>query len=235
MESSLCESIAQSWTDDEIITRVRNGEVALYELLVRRYNQRVYRAVRAILRDDAEAEDVMQEAHIAAFQHLREFEGRAAYSTWLTRIAVHAAVAHTKKLQRFEPQDFTDDSLVGLKDNDVSPETATACSETRMLLEHAILSLPVLYRSVLIMRDVEEMSTLDTAQALELTEETVKVRLHRARALLRKELYSVVGANSSSAFQFGATRCDRMVARVLARLAVTNDQFEDPAGVRESP
>ncbi len=217
MESSLCESIAQSWTDGEIIARVRGGEVALYELLVRRYNQRVYRAVRAILRDDAEAEDVMQEAHIAAFQHLGEFEGRAAYSTWLTRIAVHAALAHIKKLQRYETQDFTeDDSLIGMKDNDVSPETATACSETRTLLERAILSLPVLYRSVLIMRDVEEMSTLDTAQALEITEETVKVRLHRARALVRKELYARVGANSASAFQFGATRCDRVTENVMS-------------------
>lgn len=215
MESSLCESIAQSWTDEDIIARVRGGEIALYELLVRRYNQRVYRAVRAILRDDAEAEDVMQEAHIAAYQHLHEFEGRAAYSTWLTRIAVHAALSHSKKLQRFEAQDFTDDSLIGLKDDDVSPETATACSETRTLLEQAILSLPVLYRSVLMMRDVEEMSTLETAQALELTEETVKVRLHRARALLRKELYSRVGANSASAFQFGATRCDRVTERVM--------------------
>src|SRR5512146_718447 len=219
MESSLCESIAQSWTDDEIIARVCGGEIALYELLVRRYNQRVYRAVRAILRDDAEAEDVMQEAHIAAYQHLHEFEGRAAYSTWLTRIAVHAALSHSKKLQRFEAQDFTDDdSLIGLKDDDVSPETATACSETRTLLEQAILSLPVLYRSVLMMRDVEEMSTLETAEALELTEEAVKVRLHRARALLRKELYARVGANSSSAFQFGARRCDRVTGAVMGRI-----------------
>src|SRR5512146_3304899 len=223
MESSLCESIAQSWTDEEIIERVRGGEVALYELLVRRYNQRVYRAVRAILRDDAEAEDVMQDAHIAAFRHLGEFEGRAAYSTWLTKIAVHEAFARLKKLHRFETQDFTeDDSLIGMKDNRMSPETATACSETRMLLEQAILSLPILYRSVVMMRDVEEMSTLDTAQALELTEETVKVRLHRARALLRKELYSRVGANAASAFQFGATRCDHVTERVMNLILSSN-------------
>jgi RNA polymerase sigma-70 factor (ECF subfamily) len=219
MESSLCESIAQSWTDEEIIERVRGGEIALYELLVRRYNQRVYRAVRAILRDDAEAEDVMQDAHFAAFRHLDEFEGRAAFSTWLTKIAVHEALARLKKLKRFEPQDFTEDeSLIGTKEDLMSPESATATAETRVLLESAILSLPIPYRSVLVMRDVEEMSTMETATALELTEEAVKVRLHRAHAMLRKELYSRVGANSTSAFQFGATRCDRVTDVVMSRI-----------------
>src|SRR5512146_2129653 len=219
MESSLCESIAQSWTDEEIIERVRGGEVALYELLVRRYNQRVYRAVRAILRDDSEAEDVMQDAHFAAFRHLGEFEGRAAFSTWLTKIAVHEALARLKKLKRFEPQDFTEDeSVIGMKENVISPESATGSAETRVLLEEAILSLPIPYRSVLVMRDVEEMSTTETANALELTEDAVKVRLHRARAMLRKELYARVGANSSSAFQFGARRCDRVTGAVMGRI-----------------
>lgn len=217
---SLCQSITQSLTDDEIIERVLGGEVALYELLVRRYNQRVYRAVRAILRDDAEAEDVMQDAHFAAFRHLNEFEGRAAFSTWLTRIAVHEALARLKKMQRFEPKDFNEDeSVIGMKDNDVSPESATASAETRALLEQAILSLPIHYRSVIMMRDVEEMSTIETAHALELTEDAVKVRLHRARALLRKELYARVGADSASAFQFGAKRCDRVTESVMLRVA----------------
>lgn len=219
MESSLCESIAQSWTDQEIIDRVLGGEIALYELLVRRYNQRVYRAVRSILRDDAEAEDVMQDAHVAAFQHLSDFEGRAAFSTWLTKIAIHEAFARLKKLQRFEPEDFNvDEGLMAMNEKDGSPETATSSSETRALLEQAILTLPVLYRSVLVMRDVEEMSTLETATALELTEEAVKVRLHRARALLRKELYRRVGASSTSAFEFGAARCDRVTEAVMSRI-----------------
>ncbi len=219
MGSSLYESVAQSWTDQEIIDRVLEGEIALYELLVRRYNQRVYRAVRSILRDDTEAEDVMQDAHVAAFQHLGEFEGRAAFSTWLTKIAVHEALARLKKLQRFEPEDFNlDESLIPMDENDASPEAATSSSETRALLEEAILTLPIRYRSVLVMRDVEEMSTLETATALELTEEAVKVRLHRARAFLRKELYRRVGANSTSAFEFGAVRCDRVTEQVMSRI-----------------
>lgn len=219
MEPSLCESVAQSWTDQEIIDRVLGGEIALYELLVRRYNQRVYRAVRSILRDDSEAEDIMQDAHVAAFQHLAEFEGRAAFSTWLTKIAVHEALARLKKLQRFEPEDFNlDESLIPMTKNDASPEAATSSSETRVLLEEAILTLPIHYRSVLVLRDVEEMSTLETATALELTEEAVKVRLHRARALLRKELYRRVGANSTSAFEFGAGRCDRVTEQVMSRI-----------------
>lgn len=219
MESPLCESVAQSWTDQEIIDRVLGGEIALYELLVRRYNQRVYRAVRSILRDDAEAEDAMQDAHVAAFQHLAEFEGRAAFSTWLTKIAVHEALARLKKLQRFEPEDFNlDESLIAMNETDASPEAATSSSETRALLEEAIMTLPIRYRSVLVMRDVEEMSTLETATALELTEEAVKVRLHRARAFLRKELYRRVGANSTSAFEFGAWRCDRVTEIVMGRI-----------------
>lgn len=219
MGTSVLENIAQSWTDEEIIERVRGGEIALYELLVRRYNQRVYRAVRAILRDDSEAEDVMQEAHFAAFQHLDEFEGRAAFSTWLTKIAVHEALARLKKMKRFEPQDFTEDESILISAGDLmSPESATASAETRALLEEAILSLPIPYRSVLVMRDVEEMSTLETATALELTEEAVKVRLHRARVMLRKELYERVGANASSAFQFGAKRCDRVTEAVMSRI-----------------
>ena len=219
MGSLVLESIAQSWTDEEIIERVRGGEIALYELLVRRYNQRVYRAVRAILRDDSEAEDVMQEAHFSAFRHLDEFEGRAAFSTWLTKIAVHEALARLKKLKRFEPQDFTEDeSVLGTDGDMMSPESATASAETRALLEESILSLPIPYRSVLVMRDVEEMSTMETATALDLTEEAVKVRLHRARAMLRKELYARVGARASSAFQFGAKRCDRVTEAVMRRI-----------------
>ncbi len=206
-------------SDDEIIERVLSGETALYELLVRRYNQRIYRAVRSILRDDALAEDVMQEAYFSAFQALRKFEHRASFSTWITRIAVHEALLRVRREQRYESTDFEESSEAPVQNLAETPESSTALTETRELLERAILSLPTEYRTVLMLRDVEEMTTAETASALQLSEEAVKVRLHRARAKLRRELFVLAGASSASAFQFHATRCDRVAAAVLARIS----------------
>ncbi len=206
-----------SWSDEQIIERVLGGEIELYELLVRRYNQRLYRTARAILRDDTEAEDVMQEAYVRAFQNLPKFEGRSSFSTWLTRIAVHEALGRRKANGKFESSEEASLEELGLSMAN-SPEQETAHRETRELLEAAILTLPQDYRSVLILRDVEEMTTAETAEALALSEDAVKVRLHRARAKLRRELYARAGASSAQAFQFHAVRCDRVAAAVLARI-----------------
>jgi RNA polymerase sigma-70 factor (ECF subfamily) len=207
------------FSDDEIIARVLEGDAALYELLVRRYNQRVYRAVRAVLRDDAEAEDTMQEAYVRAYLNLRKFEHRASFCTWLTRIAVHEALARLEKKQKIVTTQAEENSEnIALQSHELNPEEAVSSTETRALLEQAILALPYDYRTVIMLRDVEEMNTFDTATALELSEEAVKVRLHRARAMLRKELYARAGATSSAAFQFGAARCDRVTAAVSRRV-----------------
>lgn len=212
-----------SWTDEEIIDRVIGGQTALYELLVRRYNQKLYRAVRAVLREDTEAEDVMQEAYVRAYQNLRKFERRASFGTWVTRIGVNEAIARLKSRQRSETELTEESTLenraVETKTND--PEMEMAKSEVRSLLEEAILRLPLDYRTVVMMREVEEMTTAETATALDLTEEAVKVRLHRARAMLRRDLFEKVGASSSEAFQFQAPRCDRVAATVLTRIAKT--------------
>lgn len=213
----------QDWTEEKIIEGILGGNGSLYELLIRRYNRRLYRVIRAILRDDAETEDVMQEAYVRAYQHLRDFAGRSSFSTWLIRIGVHEALARVKKSQRTVTSDFESEEaemaeLLAVTDN--SPERQTATEETRVTLERAILALPALYRTVLVMRDVEEMSTSDTATALNLTAETVKVRLHRARAMLRRELYARVGATSSAAFEFQAPRCNRVTDAVMSRLGL---------------
>ena len=212
----------ESWADEEVVRRVLEGETALYEIIMRRYNQRLYRAARAILRDDAEAEDVLQDTYVRAYQHLAQFAGRAKFSTWLTRIAVHEALARVARRRRVEQIDAQDQGMgaLMLKSNVPDPESQVARSEVARLLEEAILALPKSYRTVLMLRDVEEMSTAEAADALEMTEENVKVRLHRARALLRKELYARAGATASAAFQFMATRCDRVVKQVFERIAV---------------
>jgi RNA polymerase sigma-70 factor, ECF subfamily len=158
----------QDWPDEKIIERVLAGDAPLYELLVRRYNQRLYRVVRGVLRDDVEAEDVMQEAYWRAYQHLREFEGRSSFSTWLIRIGVHEALARAKKNGRAVVSDFEDESAgaAAIAPSEGSPEMKFAETETRALLEQAILGLPEQYRMALMMRDVEQLSTTETADAL---------------------------------------------------------------------
>lgn len=212
----------EGWTDDVIVERVLEGDLALYELLMRRHNQRVYRAIRSILRDDAECEDVMQEAYVRAYQHLKQFEGRAQFSTWLTRIAVNEALRRLAARGRMDPLDMPydgEDEPMPLPVEDTkTPELLASRSEAAGLLEQAIMALPQGYRTVIMLRDVEEMSTAETAEALSLTESNVKVRLHRAHELLREELYARAGKSAAQAFGFHAVRCDRVVGAVLERL-----------------
>src|SRR5512147_1692476 len=148
-------------SDAEVIERVLAGDTGLYELLMRRYNQRVYRAVRAVLRNDAEAEDVMQEAYVRAFQYLPRFEQRASFCTWVTRIAVNESLARLERQKKFVPGvDEKSESVTdSLESKTMNPEEAAANLQTRELLEQAILELPYPYRIVIMLRDVEEMNT----------------------------------------------------------------------------
>ena len=210
----------QAWSDEEIVGRVLAGQPALFEILMRRHNQRIYRMVRGVLNDDGEAEDVMQDAYVRAYQHLGQFEGRSTFVTWLTRIALHEAFARVERLRRQTSLD-ADEVLADMKSNLASPdnpEQNAANLELRRTLEAAILSLPPKYRTVMIVRDIEEMSTAEAAAALEISEESVKVRLHRARALVRSALYEQSGSCVRELLPFPATRCDRVVAAVLARI-----------------
>ena len=214
----------EAWSDEQVVDRVLGGESALYELLMRRYNQRLYRVARAILHDDAEAEDVMQDAYVRAYQHLADFEGRAKFSTWLTRIAVHEALARSRRRSRFQSLDNSEESTGGVMESLASagrdPEAAAYDRELGEVLEKAILKLPEDYRLVFMLREVEGMGTDETAHCLNLTPENVKVRLHRARRGLRKELYARAGATTAQSFQFHATRCDRVVKNVFRMLGL---------------
>ncbi len=216
----------EGWTDEQVVARVLQGDTEMFEIIMRRYNQRLYRVARAILRDDGEAEDVMQDAYVRAFQHLDQFAGRAKFSTWLTRIAVNEALARAHRQTRFdgleELVETHGDSMMASQAP--SPEQQTSNGELKHLLEAAMLALPEHYRAVLVMRDVEEMSTAEAAACLDLSEENVKVRLHRARALLRRELYSRAGENASAAFPFYAPRCDRVVKVVFERINALQGQ-----------
>lgn len=214
---------SQNLSDEEVVQRVLAGDTALFEILMRRHNQRLYRVARSILRDDAESEDVMQDAYVRAYQHLSQFAGRAKFSTWLTRIAVHEALARVQRRNRFQDLDPVaapeGDGMELVKSQDRDPEQQAGNAELRVLLEEAVGTLPEGYRSVFMLREVEQMSTQETAEALELTEATVKVRLHRAHAMLRRALYERTGATATHAFAFAAPRCDRVVSAVFRRLA----------------
>jgi RNA polymerase sigma-70 factor (ECF subfamily) len=219
-------------SDEEIVERVLAGDAALYEVVMRRYNTRLYRVARAILKNDGEAEDVMQDAYVRAFQHLGEFEGRAKFSTWLTRIAVHEALARAQKARRFEDWDNMNENQqnkTGATLLRSTPESEAASVEMSKILEQAIESLPEQYRAVVMMRDVEEMTTAETAECLSLTEDNVKIRLHRAHGMLRKELYANARISAADAFPFHAPRCDRVVANVFARLAAL-ETSQSPIG-----
>lgn len=211
-------------TDEEVVARVRTGNTTLFEILMRRHNQRVYRVARAILGNDTEAEDVMQEAYVRAFTHLDQFENRAKFSTWLTRIAVHEALARARKSKRSESLDSEADSGLEARrepmSNIRSPEEQMFGVQMKALLENAIDSLPDAYRAVFVLRELEEMSTAETAEALAVSEEVVKTRLHRARAMLQSALYSRVGASTPEAFDFHLSRCDRVVNAVLAKIQI---------------
>ncbi len=214
----------ESWTDEEVVDRVLAGETALYEIIMRRYNQRLYRIARAILRDDSEAEDVMQDAYVKAYRNLPQFEGRSPFAAWLTKIAVHEALARLRRRQKFDQLDS------GLEEGEFvvepvseapDPEAATSQAEMARILEETLLALPEQYRAVLMLRDIEQMDTADTAVALGLTEENVKVRLHRGRAMLRRDISERIGASSKDVFPFMGERCDRVVRNVLAAIANT--------------
>lgn len=212
---------SESWTDQEVVDRVKAGDTALYEIIMRRYNQRLYRVARSILRDDAEAEDVMQDAYVRAYQHLDQFAGRAPFSAWLTRIAVNEALGrlHSRKCnQQLDDTEDDGELRMNIVETSPNPEQAASRAELGQLLEGALLALPEKFRTVVMLRDVEGLSTSETAAALDLSEENVKVRLHRGHEMARGWLLSRVGTSAKSAFPFMGVRCDRVVQGVFDRL-----------------
>ena len=206
--------------DLDVVAQVLDGNTALFELLMRRYNERLYRAARAIVRDDLEAEDVIQQAYVNAYLHLRQFNATARFSTWLTRIVINEALARVRRRGREEP---FDEASLGVEagmgtDTTHNPERQAFAHELRGLLEWSIDRLPSGTREVFVLRDVEGLSTAETADCLGVSEDVVKTRLSRGRAALRRLLLDRTGAAAPEAFRFERPRCDRVVASVLARI-----------------
>jgi RNA polymerase sigma-70 factor (ECF subfamily) len=210
-------------SDEQVIGRVLAGETAVFEVLMRRYNERVYRAARAILRDEHEAEDVMQQAYVNAYTHLRQFDGRSKFSTWLTRIAVHEALARARRRGRYMTMDPEDPSAIDIPerlDGTPDPERLAIARELGGFLESAIDRLPDGTREVFVLRQLEGMRTDEVAEALSVSEGVVKTRLSRARGALRRDLFENAGVAAAYTFRFLRPRCDRVVQAFLSLLCL---------------
>ena len=210
--------------DAGLVRQVQRGNPAAFEGVMRRYNRRLYRTARAILKDDGAAEDVLQEAYVAAFRHLGEFRGDAALGTWLTRIVVNQALQALRKSRRERvvvPFDDVGDPERTYDVADVpsgTPENLMLRAELRRLIESKIDELPESYRTVFVLREVEEMTVEETAAALDIPAPTVRTRLFRAKARLREALAQQMDVATQDVFGFDGERCDRIVRSVLARI-----------------
>jgi RNA polymerase sigma-70 factor (ECF subfamily) len=211
--------------DADIVRRVRAGDAGLFEILMRRHNQRIYRAARAVVRDEDVAEDVMQQAYVNAYTHLHQFQERSQFSTWLTRIALNEAFARRRRAQAESstraPSDLdarSGERMETMVSTQPSPEREAYARELHHVLEQAVDSMPETYRTVFMLRDIEGLSTSETGEGLGLGDEAVKTRLHRARAMIRRAVTDRIGEVAAGAFEFQAPRCDRVVAFVLERI-----------------
>ena len=208
----------------ELARRAAQGDTAAFEALMRRHNRMLFRTARAILRDDADAEDALQEAYIQAYRSLGSFRGDAQLSTWLARIVANEALQRLRKQKRraeIVPLQSTaapEVEHVMDSDSDTTPHSSAERAEMRRLLEAQIDALPEAYRAVFMLRAVEELSVEETAAVLDLPPATVRTRLFRARSLLREALAQKIDIACEDAFSFAGERCDRVVAAVLARL-----------------
>lgn len=212
--------------DDELARRAAAGEHGAFEALMRRHNRTLFRTARAILRDDAEAEDALQEAYLQAYHALPGYRAEARFTTWIARIVANEALMRLRKQNRraqIVPMQSAD-ATPGLEDlsddqMDKRPEPSAERAEARRLLEKQIDALPDAYRAVFMLRAVEELSVEEAAAVLQIPEATVRTRFFRARSLLREALAQKIDLAYADAFAFAGERCDRIVAAVLTRLA----------------
>lgn len=211
--------------DAALVARIVGGDAHAFEIVMRRYNRRLYRLARATLRDDGEAEDALQDAYLQAYGSMHQFRGEAALPTWLSRLVLNACFARLRRTERragilpMVPPGTPLDLDAMIADDHEGPAEAALRKEMRELLERRIDALPEEFRTVFVLRSVEEMSVDETAQCLGIPEATVRSRHFRARALLRESLSREMDVAQRDVFAFGGDHCDRVVANVLRAIA----------------
>lgn len=216
--------------EDELVGRIRAGEELAFRQLMQRYNQPLYRVARAIVSDDNEAEDVLQESYTRAFAALGGFRGEAGLQTWLTRIVINESRGRLRRrrprveLDQVERIQESGALVLGFPGGQVveSPDTEAARAEVRLLLEQAVDQLPDIFRLVFILREIQECSVEETAAILDIRPETVKTRLHRARRMLREALDATLAEAIRGSFPFLGKRCERLTEAVMQRIAATH-------------
>jgi RNA polymerase sigma factor (sigma-70 family) len=214
-----------SMDDRSLAARIAAGDHAAFELLMRRYNRRLYRLARAALRDEAEAKDALQEAYLRAFRSAGQFRGDAALSTWLSRLVLNECSARLRRASRreniipFVSVEPNMDVISEAAEPAEAPDELTARAQIRRVLEQKVEQLPEAFRLVFVLRSIEELSVEETAAALSISPETVRSRHFRAKGILRESLARDIDLAQGDVFEFGGGACDRLTAEVLARLA----------------
>ena len=203
----------------DVIKRILGGEKELYEILVRRNNQKLYRIIRSYLKDETEIEDIMQNSYLKAFTKLYQFKLESSFSTWLIRIGINESLARLKEKGKLHHLNEQSDSLrmntiLEIPDTkQLNPQDKMIRNEAKLLLENAIDHLDIKYKTVYIMKEVEEMSLKEIAFTLDLTVANVKIRLHRSKEMLKEKLYDIT--NNKNVYEFGFSKCDRVTENVM--------------------
>jgi RNA polymerase sigma-70 factor (ECF subfamily) len=227
--------------DTALVALARSGQRGAFRHIMQRCNQRLFRVARGVVNDDAEAEDVVQEAYVHAYEKLHTFRGEAALLTWMTRIVLNEAYGrlrqrrNTVDIDQIEASQASDRIVqFPSKSGNEDPAASAARAQVRRLLEHAIDGLPEPFRIVFVMREIEECTVEETAYSLDLRAETVKTRLYRARRLLRAALHDNLASTLGDAFPFLGPRCERMTKTVLQRLDARFSVHGDDTAPNES-
>lgn len=215
-------------SDEDLVELARTGGENAIRILIKRNNRRLFRVARAVVRDDCEAEDIVQESYVRAFTRLDTFRGESSFSTWITRIALNEALGRVRRRRPVAPLAEFDALAAGPDGGRVvmfptsltlpGAEAELGRSQVRELLELAVDELPAAFRIVFVLRDIEELSIEETARQLSLKPETVKTRLHRARRLMRATIEKRLSSGFSGLFPFDGARCEKMADRVVERL-----------------
>jgi RNA polymerase sigma factor (sigma-70 family) len=221
MEAIKLDPNASALADPAIVRRILAGEKELFELLLRRYNQTLYRVIRSYLKQHDDVQDAMQNAYLKAFDKLSQFRGDASFSTWLLRIGINEALQRLNtvkksKLVFLDSFQETNNNLTQISDKNMNPERAFIRNEAKQLLEQAIDKLPEKYRVVYVLKEIEGIESAQVQEILGLTEANVKVRLHRAKKILKESLYQL--SANRDVFEFGNAHCDSVVSFVMSRI-----------------
>jgi RNA polymerase sigma factor (sigma-70 family) len=222
MEAFKLSDLPGKLPDNLVIKRVLSGEKELFEILLRRYNQTLFRVIRSYLKDEDDVQDAMQEAYLKAYDKLQQFKGDSSFSTWLIRIGINEALLRIRSLKKTrslynDEDDLQAEKIIQIPDSlKMNPEKKLINKEVKTLIEQAVDQLPSKYKTIYILKEIEGMDNEEIANALDLSSSNVKVRLHRAKELLKDALY--VLSTDTEIFEFGKSKCDRLIDLVMKRI-----------------